>query len=119
MGFKVNWFGFFDIISLFILVIVSLFVLWWQLIVGDDFVVANASPLNTNFNFIDNSLTIRLILALNIASVISLTASGLVMFIYSVKPLKPYSSKLLRFAYRKPLYSVVFFCWTCIIYMCY
>ena len=109
MDFKVNWFGFFGSISLFVLVIVSLFVPWWQLSVGDDLVVANASPLNTNFNFIGDSFTIPLIMALNIASVISLTASGVVMFIYSVKPLKSYSSKLLGFAYRKPLYSVILF----------
>jgi hypothetical protein len=31
------------------------------------------------------------------------------MLIYSVKPLKPYSKKLLGFAYKKPLYSVLLF----------
>ena len=109
MDLKVNWFGFFGSISLFVLVIVSLYVPWWQLSVGDDLVVANSSPLNTNFSFIGDSLTIPLILALNIAIVISLIASGIVMFVYSIKPLKSYSSKLLSFSYRKPLYSVVLF----------
>lgn len=109
MDLKVNWFGFFGSISLFVLVIVSLHVPWWQLSVGENLIVANASPLNTNFSFIGDSLTIPLILALNIASVISLTASGIVMFIYSIKPLKSYSSNLLSFSYRKPLYSVVLF----------
>jgi hypothetical protein len=109
MDFKINWFGFAGGISLIALVFVSLFVPWWQLTVGDDLVTANASPLNTNFNFIGESLTIPLITALNIASVISLTAAGIVMLIYSVTPLKPYSKKLLGFAYRKPLYSVLLF----------
>lgn len=109
MGLKINWFGFAGGILLIILVIVSVFVPWWQLTVGDDLVTANASPLNTNFNFIGDSLTIPLIVALNIASVISLTAAGIVMLIYSVKPLKPYSKKLLGFAYKKPLYSVLLF----------
>jgi hypothetical protein len=109
MGLKINWFGFAGGISLIVLIIVSVFVPWWQLTVGDDLVTANASPLNTNFNFIGDSLTIPLIMALNITSVISLTAAGIVMLIYSVKPLKPYSKKLLGFAYKKPLYSVLLF----------
>ncbi len=109
MDLKINWFGFAGSLSIFALVIISLFVPWWQLSVGDDLVVANASPLNTNFSFIGSSLTIPLIMALNIASLISLSAAGIVMFIYSVKPLKPYSTKLLGFAYKKPLYSVVLF----------
>lgn len=109
MDFKINWFGFAGGISLIALVFVSLFVPWWQLTVGDDLVTANVSPLNTNFNFIGDSLTIPLIMALNITSVISLTAAGIVMLIYSVLPLKPYSKKLLGFAYRKPLYSVLLF----------
>ena len=109
MGLKINWFGFVGGISLIVLIIVSVFVPWWQLTVGDDLLTANVSPLNTNFNFIDNSLTIPLIMALNITSVISLGAAGIVMLIYSVTPLKPYSKKLLGFAYRKPLYSVLLF----------
>lgn len=106
---KINWFGFTGGVSLIVLVIVSLFVPWWQLTVGDNLMTANASPLNTNFDFIGNSFTIPLLIALNIASVISLSVAGIVMLIYSIKPLKPYSEKLLRFAYRKPLYSVLLF----------
>ena len=109
MGLKINWFGFAGGISLIALVIISFFVPWWKLTVGDDLVTANASPLNTNFSFVGDSLTIPIIMALNIASVISLTAAGIVILIYSVKPLKPYSEKLLGFAYRKPLYSVLMF----------
>lgn len=109
MDLKINWFGFAGGISLIALVIISFFVPWWQLSVGDDLVTANASPLNTNFSFIGDSLTIPLIMALNIASVISLTAAGIVMLIYSVRPIEPYSEKLLGFAYRKPLYSVLIF----------
>ena len=109
MDLKINCFGFVGSLSIFALVIISLFVPWWHLSVGDDLLVANASPLNTNFSFIGDSLTIPLIMALNIASLISLSAAGIVMFIYSLKPLKPYSTKLLGFAYKKPLYSVVLF----------
>ena len=106
---KINWFGLVGSITVFVLIIISMFVPWWQLTVGDDIVTANVSPLNTNFNFIGDLFTIPLIIALNIASIISLSAGGIVMLIYSVKPEKSYSKRLLGFAYKKPLYSVLLF----------
>lgn len=109
MELKINWFGLVGGISIIALIIASLFVPWWQLVIGDNLITTNVSPLNTNFTLIGNSLTIPLIVALNIASLISLSAGGIVMLIYSIKPLKPYSQKLLGFSYRKPLYSVILF----------
>jgi hypothetical protein len=106
---KINWFGLAGGISVIVLIIISLFFPWWQLTVGDNLLIANASPFNTNFSFIGNHLTIPLIVALNIASIISLSAGGVVMLIYSIKPLEPYSKRLLGFAYKKPLYSVILF----------
>ena len=106
---KINWFGLAGGITVIVLIIISLFIPWWQLTIGDDLVTTNASPMNTNFNVIGNSFTIPLIMALNIASIISLSASGIVMLIYSVRPQKSYSKRLLGFAYRKPLYSVLMF----------
>jgi hypothetical protein len=92
-----------------VLIIISLFVPWWQLTVGDDLVKANASPLYTNFNFAGDSFTIPLIWALNIGRIISLTAGGIAIMIYSTKPTRSYSKRLLGFGYRKPLYSLLFF----------
>ncbi len=106
---KINWFGLAGSIAIFVLIIISLFVPWWQLTVGDDLVKANASPLYTNFNFIGDSFTIPLLLALNIGSIVSLTAGGIAMVIYSVKPSESYSKRLLGFGHRKPLYSLLFF----------
>lgn len=106
---RINWFGFAGGIAVIVLIVISLFVPWWQLTVGDNIVKANASPLNTNFSFAGNSFTIPLIWALNIASILSLTAGGIIMLIYSVNPAKSYSKRLLCFAYRKPLYSLLFF----------
>lgn len=106
---NMNWFGLSGGITIFVLIAVSLFVPWWQLTVGDGLVKANASPLNTNFNFIGNPFTIPLIWALNIASIISLAAGGIAILIYSIKPTKPYSNRLLGFSYRKPLYSILLF----------
>src|SRR4030066_1845962 len=106
---KINWFGLSGGAITIVVIIVSLFYPWWQLTVGDDFLKANASPVNTNFGFLGTSFTIPLIWALNIVSLLSLTASSIVMLIYSFIPTKPYSKHLLGFAYKKPLFTVLFF----------
>ncbi|MEM4733657.1 MAG: hypothetical protein QXD70_03920, partial [Candidatus Bathyarchaeia archaeon] len=106
---EINWFGLAGSITIFLLIIISLFVPWWQLTVGDDIVKANASPLNTNFNFAGDVFTIPIIWALNIGSIISLAAGGIAIMIYSIKPTRSYSKRLLGFGYRKPLYSLLFF----------
>jgi hypothetical protein len=106
---KMNWVGITGGATVIALIIISLFVPWWHLTVGDNLVEAKASPINTYFNFVGDSFTIPLIWALNIASIISLTAGGIVMLIYSIKPEESYSKRLLGFAYKKPLYSIIFF----------
>jgi len=106
---KVNWFGLAGGITIILLIVVSLFVPWWQITVGDNLIAANVSPLYTNFDFIGNSFTVPLIWAINLASILYLTAGGIIMLIYSIKPTKQYSKRLLGFSYRKPLYFVVFF----------
>jgi hypothetical protein len=106
---KMNWFGLACGITTILLIVVSLFIPWWQLTIGDDIVAANVSPLYTNFEFIGNSFTIPLIWAINLASILYLTAGGIIMLIYSIKPTKQYSKRLLGFSYRKPLYFIVFF----------
>ena len=42
-------------------------------------------------------------------SLLSLLSGGIIMVIYSVMSAKPYSKRLLAFAYNKPLYAVVLF----------
>ena len=107
---QLNLFGLVGGITILLLIAVSVFVPWWQLTIGSPVIMtANTSPLNTNFNFLGDSFTIPLIMAFNIAAIISLAAGGVVILIYSINPSKSYSAKLLSFAYRKPLYSVILF----------
>lgn len=106
---KVNWFGLAGGVSVLGLIVVSFFVPWWQLVVGDGLMTTNVSPLNTNFDLFGNGVSVPLIVALNVASLISLSAGGILMLVYSVRPLSVHSSRLLGFSYKKPLYSVVFF----------
>jgi hypothetical protein len=106
---KINWFGFAGGISVLLLIFLSFYFPWWQLVVGENLVKANVSPIYTNFDFISSSFTIPLLLALNISSVILMTAGGIALLVYSVKPLSSYSKRLLNFGYKKPLYSLILF----------
>jgi hypothetical protein len=106
---KINWLGLAGGAATIALIAVSLFVPWWTLKVGDEIIQANASPLNTNFNFVGEVFTVPLIWALNLGAMLSLAAGGITVLIYSVMPTKSYSKRLLDFGYRKPLYSLVFF----------
>ena len=67
---RVNWFGLGGGVSVFALIFASFFVPWWQLIVGDNLMTTNVSPLNTNFDLFGNLVSVPLIVALNIASLI-------------------------------------------------
>jgi len=106
---KINWFGLAGGVTTIVLILVSLYNPWWQLTVGEDLVKANVSPLNTNFELLGTTFTIPLIWALNMVSMLSFVASGIVMLVYSLIPTKSYSKHLLGFAYKKPLFTLLFF----------
>jgi hypothetical protein len=106
---NVNWFGFAAGIVTLIVLVISLFIPWWQLTVGDNLMKVNASPVNTTFGLFGAQFTLPLIFALNLVSVLTFTASGLVMLFYSLMPTKPYSKQLLGFSYKKPLFSLITF----------
>jgi len=106
---QVNWFGLAGGVTTIAVIIVSLFYPWWQVTAGENLVQANVSPLNTNFSLLGTPFTIPLISAVNIASLLTLAASGIAMLIYAIIPTRPYSKHLLGFAYNKPVFAVVFF----------
>ena len=107
---KINWFGMAAGIITLIVLIISFYIPWWQLTIGQNLIKVNASPVNTNFGLFGGAqFTIPLIWALNIISILTFTACGLVMLIYSVNPTKSYSKHLLGFSYKKPLYAVISF----------
>ena len=106
---NVNWFGFAAGIVTLIVLGISLFIPWWQLTVGDNLMKVNASPVNTNFGLFGAQFTLPLISALNLVSILTFTASGIVMLFYSLMPTKPYSKQLLGFSYKKPLFSLITF----------
>ena len=105
---RINWFGVAGGALTLIVIAVSLYNPWWQLIIGDNLMKVNASPMNTNFGLLGTQFTIPLIYALNIGSILTFLCSGIIMLVYSVIPTKPYAKDLLGFSWRKPLYSVIF-----------
>jgi hypothetical protein len=110
MGRSINWFGLSAGITTLIVLVISLYVPWWQLTIGQNLIKVNASPVNTNFGLFGGAqFTIPLIWALNLISILTFTACGLVMLIYSLNPTKSYSKHLLGFSYKKPLYVLISF----------
>jgi hypothetical protein len=105
---RVNWFGVAGGALTLIVIVVSYYNPWWQLIIGENLMKVNASPMNTNFGLLGNQFTIPLISALNIGSLLTFLFSGTIMLIYSFLPTKPYAKDLLGFAWKKPLWSVIF-----------
>ncbi len=109
MGRKINWFGFGAGITTLVMLVISLFEPWWQLTIGQNFIKINASPIYMNFGLSGSQFTIPLIWALNLITILTFTACGIVMLIYSLVPTKPYAKQLLGFSWKKPLYTVVGF----------
>jgi hypothetical protein len=112
---KVSWIGIAAGVSTLVLIAVSLFVPWWRFTAGTPpprmpyFAEVNFSPINLNFYVNGTPINIPLIWAMNMVTLLSLLAGGIIMLIYSVLPAKPYAKKLLRFGYNKPLMAVILF----------
>lgn len=96
-----------------VLIALSWLVPWWQLTIGNPgnqaIATVNFSPVNFNFSFFNTLLTVPLIWALNIASLLTLLAGGIALIVYAVMPIKSYSKQILGFGYKKPLYAVILF----------
>ena len=99
---KINWFGLVGGILILVVLAVSIYFPWWQLIIGENLLKVNASPVNTNFGLLGTQFTVPIIWALNIGSILTFLTSGIIMLIYSLVPTRSYSKDLLSFAYKKP-----------------
>ena len=109
MARHINWFGLAAGITTLVVLVVSLFVPWWQLTIGDKLLQVNASPMNTNFGLLNLKFTVPLLWAWNLVSVFIFVAAGVVMLVYSIFPTRSYSKELLGFSYKKPLYILISF----------
>ena len=101
---KINFIALAAGISSLLLIAISVFVPWWQFSAGSpaNFQI-NFSPVNVNLTHSGASIAIPLVLALNIACLLTLLAGGITLTIYALKPTKSYSKQLLGFGYKKPI----------------
>jgi hypothetical protein len=109
LNLKLNWFGLAGGFLSLAVVAISFRYPWWQLIIGENIVTVNVSPVTTGVNVFGTMLTVPLLFAINLTGLLTLTTAGFAMVIYSVIPTRSYSKHILGFGYRKPLYSVIFF----------
>jgi hypothetical protein len=106
---EINWFALVGGTLILVVLVISIYFPWWQLIIGENLATVNASPVNTNFGMLGVPFTIPLIWALNIVGTLIFLTSGIAMLVYSVTPTKSYSKELLSFSYKKPLLAVIGF----------
>jgi hypothetical protein len=107
---KINYVALVAGVLSLVLIAFSWFVPWWQLTVGTPAIATvNFSPVNFNFSLFNTMLTVPIIWALNIASLLTLLAGGIALVVYAVMPAKTYSKQILGFGYKKPLYALILF----------
>ncbi len=106
---RINWFGLAAGIVILAVLVISLFIPWWQLTIGNNLLKISASPVNTNFALLNLNFTVPLLWAWNLVSILIFVVAGALMLLYSIFPNKSYSKELLCFSYKKPLYIVISF----------
>jgi hypothetical protein len=108
---KINWIGLACSVTAATLVFLSVLYAapWWRVDIGDGVGKAEISPLDYKANLAGASVELPIIWFLNLGSKLTMTACAVAMFAYSVTTQKPFSKKLLGFAYKKPLLMLVFF----------
>ncbi len=107
---KINFIALAAGVSSLLLIAISMFVPWWRFTIGNPAnVQVSFSPVNFDMSHSGTSIAMPLVFALNIACLLTMVASGIILTIYALKPAESYSKQLLGFGYKKPLYTVVAF----------
>jgi hypothetical protein len=105
----VNWFALVGGALTLVLAVTSLSVPWWQLTVGQTLAKIGFSPVNLSMDIMGYSVALPIITAINWMFMVLLVFAGTVLAVYSFMPLMPYSKRLLTFAYKKPLATLIGF----------
>jgi hypothetical protein len=108
MANKMNLIGLGAGIAVLLLIPISYLVPWWQFSIGTVAQI-NLSPVNFSMALFGQTLNQPLVWAMNLAGILTMLTAGIIMIIYSVKPNKSYSKKLLGFSYNKPVFAVIMF----------
>lgn len=106
---SVNWFALVGGALTLVLAVASLFVPWWQVTVGQTLARIGFSPVSLSTNIVGYSVALPIIAAISWMFMLLLVSAGIVLVVYSIMPAKPYSKRLLGFAYKKPLGTLIAF----------
>jgi hypothetical protein len=106
---SVNWFALVGGALTLVLAVASLFVPWWQVTVGQTLARIGFSPVNLSTNIVGYCVALPIIVAISWMFMVLLVSAGTVLVVYSIMPAKPYSKRLLGFAYKKPLGTLIAF----------
>jgi len=106
---SVNWFALFGGVLTLVLTVASMFVPWWQITVGRTLAKVSFSPVSLSTNVIGYNIAIPIIMAVSWMFIVLLVSAGIVLIVYSIMPTEPYSKRLLGFAYKKPLGTLIAF----------
>jgi hypothetical protein len=106
---NVNWFALVGGALVIVLAVSSMYVPWWQITVGQTLVTIGLSPVNLSTNIVGYNVILPIIAAIGWMFMAMLVSAGIVLIIYSIMPSKPYSKRLLGFAYKKPLGTLIAF----------
>jgi hypothetical protein len=106
---SVNWFALVGGALTLILTVASMFVPWWQVTVGQTLATVGISPVNLSTNIMGYNVAIPIIMTISWIFIVLFISAGIILIVYSVIPTKPYSKRLLNFAYKKPLGTLISF----------
>jgi hypothetical protein len=104
-----NWFALVGGALTLVMAVASLFVPWWQVTVGQNLARIGFSPVSLPINIMGYSVALPIIVAVSWMFMMLLVSAGAVLIVYSIMPSKPYSKRLLSFAYKKPLGTLIAF----------
>jgi hypothetical protein len=106
---SINWFALGGGTLTLVLTVASMFVPWWKVTVGQTFATIGISPVSLSTNIMGYNVVLPIVMVISWMFIVLLVSAGIVLIIYSIMPTKPYSKRLLSFAYKKPLGTLIAF----------
>lgn len=108
---KINPIGIAGSTLLFIALSLSIFYrcYWWEMTVGDGAGFLGFSALNYEVNILGTPVRAVILYFINMVAQLVFVESAVAMFIYSLMPNRRFSENLMKFAYSKPIITLLFF----------
>ncbi len=82
---------------------------WWEMTVGEGAGFLGVSALNYEVNILGTPVRAEILYFINMIAQLLFVESAITMFIYSLLPSRGFSENLMKFAYLKPMITLLFF----------